>query len=89
MTKEMTLNIQNQAGVHARPAAMLAQKAAEFKSQILLHKADRQANAKSIISIMGLGIQCGDQIVLKVEGPDADVAVGALAQLVNDKFGEA
>ena len=51
MTKEMTLNIQNQAGVHARPAAMLAQKAAEFKSQILLHKADRQANAKSIKTI--------------------------------------
>ncbi len=89
MTKEITLNIQNQAGVHARPAAMLAQKAAEFKSQIMLHKSDRQANAKSIISIMGLGIQCGDQVTFKIEGPDAETALGALTQIVNNKFGEA
>lgn len=85
---EITLTIENKAGLHARPAALFAQKATSFKSTIMIAKGERNANAKSIISIMGLGIKQGESIVLKVDGPDADEAVKTLQQLVADKFGE-
>lgn len=85
---EITLQIQNQAGLHARPAATLAQTAAKFSSNITLLKDSKQGNAKSIISVMGLGVRCGDVIVAKIDGADAAEAAAALQKLVNDKFGE-
>jgi len=85
---EIMLTIENKAGLHARPAALFAQKASSFKSTIMIGKGEKNANAKSIISIMGLGIKQGESIVLKVDGPDADEAIKTLQQLVADKFGE-
>jgi phosphocarrier protein len=85
---EVTLKINNKAGLHARPAAMFAQKASAFKSTVMIFKGEKSANAKSIISIMGLGVKQGESLKIKVEGADADTAVAALTKLVNDNFGE-
>lgn len=85
---EFNLKIQNQAGLHARPAAMFAQKASSFKSNIMIFKDGKNANAKSIISIMGLGVKQGDSLLVKIDGPDAAEAGAALKKLVDDKFGE-
>lgn len=85
---EFNLQIQNQAGLHARPAAMFAQKASSFKSNIMIFKEGKNANAKSIISIMGLGVKKGDNLLIKIDGPDASEAGEALKKLVADKFGE-
>jgi len=85
---ELTLTIQNKAGLHARPAALFAQKASTFKSTIMVNKGGKNMNAKSIISIMGLGIKQGDSIVLSIEGDDASAAAATLKKLVDDKFGE-
>jgi phosphocarrier protein len=85
---EFNLQIQNQAGLHARPAAMFAQKASSFKSNIMIFKEGKSANAKSIISIMGLGVKKGDNLLVKIDGPDAAGAGEALKKLVMDKFGE-
>jgi len=85
---ELTLQITNKAGLHARPAALFAQKASSFKSTVMILNGAKSANAKSIISIMGLGIKEGQSIVLKIEGLDADEAASALKKLVDDKFGE-
>ncbi|AIF50635.1 MULTISPECIES: HPr family phosphocarrier protein [unclassified Pelosinus] len=85
---EFNLQIQNQAGLHARPAAMFAQKASSFKSNIMIFKEGKSANAKSIISIMGLGVKKGDNLLVKIDGPDAAAAGEALKKLVMDKFGE-
>lgn len=85
---EFNLQIKNQAGLHARPAAMFAQKSTSFKSNIMVFKDGKNANAKSIISIMGLGVKKGDNILVKIDGPDAAQAGAALKKLVDDKFGE-
>lgn len=85
---ELNLQIENKAGLHARPAALFAQKASSFKSTVMIFKGEKSANAKSIISIMGLGIKQGESIVIKTEGADADEAAAALKKLIEEKFGE-
>lgn len=85
---ELNLQIQNKAGLHARPAALFAQKASSFKSTVMILKGEKSANAKSIISIMGLGIKQGDSIVIKIDGADAADAAETLTKLIEEKFGE-
>lgn len=85
---ELNLQIQNKAGLHARPAALFAQKASSFKSTVMILKGEKSANAKSIISIMGLGIKQGDSIVIKIDGADAAEAAETLTKLIEEKFGE-
>jgi len=86
---ELTLTIGNKAGLHARPAALFAQKATAFKSTIMILKGEKTGNAKSIISLMGLGVKQGESIIVKIDGPDADEAANALGKIVADNFGEA
>ena len=85
---EITLTIENKAGLHARPAALFAQKASAFKSTIIILKGKKSINAKSIIGIMGLGVKQGDSLLLKIEGPDAEEAATTLEKLVTTNFGE-
>ena len=85
---ELTLKIDNKAGLHARPAALFAQKASAFKSTVMILKGEKTVNAKSIISIMGLGVKQGEYIVLKIDGPDAAETAEALRKITADNFGE-
>ena len=85
---EFNLLIENKLGLHARPAALLAQKASTFKSTIMICKGEKSANAKSIIGIMGLGVKQGESLLVKIEGIDADEAAATLKKLVTNKFGE-
>lgn len=85
---ELNLEIKNKAGLHARPAAMFAQKASSFKSTVMIYKGEKSANAKSIISIMGLGIKLGESIRIKTEGIDEQEAAAALEKMIEEKFGE-
>jgi len=71
MKMELNLQIQNQAGLHARPAALFAKIASSFKSSIMISKDGKNINAKSIIGIMGLAVKKGDQLLVKIDGPDA------------------
>lgn len=85
---ELILQISNQAGLHARPAAMFAQKCSSFVSSITVLKEGKQANGKSLINLMGLSVKNGDTITLKIDGPDAAEAGAALKKIVDEKFGE-
>ena len=84
--KETTVN--NQVGLHARPATFFIQKANEFKSSIWVEKDERRVNAKSLLGVLSLGIVKGTTITLIADGSDEKEAVGALVDLVNDNFGE-
>ncbi|HUX33883.1 MAG TPA: HPr family phosphocarrier protein [Gemmatimonadaceae bacterium] len=86
---ERTVTIVNKVGLHARPAAQIVKLAAKFKSDITLVRDDLEVNAKSIMGVMMLAAECGVQLVVRAEGPDADQALDALAQLIADGFGEA
>ena len=84
--KETTVN--NQVGLHARPATFFIQKANEFKSSIWVEKEDRRVNAKSLLGVLSLGIVKGTAINLIADGPDEEAAINAMVELINSEFSE-
>ena len=80
--------VQNQVGLHARPATFFIQKANEFRSSIWIEKEERRVNAKSLLGILSLGIIGGTQIKIIADGADEQAAVNALAELVESGCSE-
>lgn len=80
--------VQNQVGLHARPATFFIQKANEFKSSIWIEKEERRVNAKSLLGILSLGIVGGTSIRIIAEGSDEQDAVNGLIDLVESGFSE-
>lgn len=72
--------IQDEIGIHARPAAMLAKETKRFSSEVELEVNGRTANASRMIRVMQLDIHCGDQITVRVEGEDETAAVKAIME---------
>jgi phosphocarrier protein HPr len=85
---ERTVTIQNRNGLHARPAAEIVKTAAKFKCEITLIREDLEVNGKSIMGVMMLAAEYGSSLLLRADGPDETEAVGAIAQLIESKFGE-
>jgi phosphocarrier protein HPr len=84
---ERTVTIGSKSGLHARPAAIFVQNAKGFQCQITLSKNEKTANAKSILSVLTLGAEQGDQIVLKADGDDAASAIDRLVSLLEGDMG--
>lgn len=80
--------VQNQVGLHARPATFFIQKANEFKSSIWVEKEERRVNAKSLLGVLSLGILGGTAIRVIADGADENDAVEALVNLVLSGFSE-
>ena len=80
--------VQNQVGLHARPATFFIQKANEFKSSIWVEKEDRRVNAKSLLGVLSLGIVGGTTIRVIADGADEEAAVTALVALVDSGFAD-
>ncbi|XZG70496.1 phosphoenolpyruvate--protein phosphotransferase [Chitinibacteraceae bacterium HSL-7] len=83
------VKIPNPTGLHARPAAVVANTAKSFSSDIKLVRGGEEANAKSVVAIMGLEIQFGDEIRVKATGADAATASKKVAELITSGSGEA
>ncbi len=81
--------IRNKYGLHARPAAEFVKLANKFSSEVWVGKDDIEVSGKSIMGVMMLAAEYGSVVVIRAEGDDAEEAVGALAQLVANGFGEA
>ena len=88
MTAERTVQIVNKNGLHARPAAEIVKVASRFQCDITIIRDDLEVNAKSIMGVMMLAAEFGAELVVRANGPDAEAAVAAIAELVADKFGE-
>ena len=86
VTKEVVIN--NQVGLHARPATFFIQKANEFKSSIWIEKEDRRVNAKSLLGVLSLGIVKGTAVHLIADGADEATAVDTLSELIASDFSE-
>lgn len=82
------VHVQNQVGLHARPATFFIQKANEFKSSIWVEKEERRVNAKSLLGVLSLGIVGGTTIKISADGIDEQAAVEALVKLVESGFTE-
>ncbi|HIS69429.1 MAG TPA: HPr family phosphocarrier protein [Candidatus Gallacutalibacter stercoravium] len=80
--------VQNQVGLHARPATFFIQKANEFKSSIWVEKEERRVNAKSLLGVLSLGIVGGTTIRIIADGPDEEESVESLVKLVQSGFAE-
>jgi phosphocarrier protein len=84
--KQATVN--NQVGLHARPATFFIQKANEFKSTIWVEKDEQRVNAKSLLGVLSLGIIKGSTIDLIADGTDEKDAVDALVELISSDFAD-
>lgn len=82
------VTVQNQVGLHARPATFFIQKANEFKSSIWVEKEERRVNAKSLLGVLSLGIMGGTDIRVIADGSDEEQAVEGLIKLVQSGFSE-
>ena len=80
--------VQNQVGLHARPATFFIQKVNEFKSSIWVEKEERRVNAKSLLGVLSLGIVGGTDIRIIDDGSDEQDAVDSLVALVKSGFAE-
>ncbi len=81
------VDINSENGLHARPAGIIAKIASSFDGEVKIKKGDKEVNAKSIMSIMSLGIQKGDSIVIDVIGEGKELIEEKLKE-VFDSFGE-
>jgi len=86
LTKEVSIN--NQVGLHARPATFFIQKANEFKSNIWIEKDDRKVNAKSLLGVLSLGIVKGTAVKITADGSDEKDAINTLENLILSDFTE-
>ena len=82
------VTVQNQVGLHARPATYFIQKANEFKSSIWVEKDERKVNAKSLLGVLSLGIMGDTGIRIIASGSDEEQAVNDLVKLVESGFAD-
>lgn len=83
-----TIVVQNQVGLHARPATFFIQKSNEFKSSIWVEKDERRVNAKSLLGVLSLGITKGMEITIITDGSDEKEAIEALEKLIESNFSD-
>jgi phosphotransferase system HPr (HPr) family protein len=88
--REQKVTVSNRLGLHARAAAQLVRRASEFSSRIELLRQDtlQSADGKSILSVLGLAASAGTRLIIRAEGDDEERAAQALAELIENKFGE-
>ncbi|MBP3366503.1 MAG: HPr family phosphocarrier protein [Treponema sp.] len=85
---EKVLTVRNRAGIHARPAALIAQTANKFSSEITLEKDSTTVNAKSIMGVITMAAGYNTTLTLKAEGTDEQEAADAIFSLFESKFEE-
>jgi phosphocarrier protein HPr len=88
--RERKVTISNRLGLHARAAARLVRRATQYTSQIELEREDtgNAADGKSILSVLLLAASRGTCLIIRADGDDEQPAVDAIAELVEQKFGE-
>lgn len=89
-TKMVTreLKITNPTGLHFRPAGLLCNEAIKFKSKIMYKYGDNEANAKSVLSVLGSGVKSGTTLLFTCEGEDEEEAMEAIAAIIESGLGE-
>jgi phosphocarrier protein HPr len=80
------VTVVNPKGVHMRPSTRFVKLAGSFRSEIVVHCDGKSANGKSILDMVILAAECGATLDIEADGPDADEAVTALADLVTAHF---
>ena len=82
------IKITNPSGLHLRPAGIFCKEAMRFRSQITFGAKGSTANAKSVLSVLGACVKCGDIIELCCDGEDEEVALEAMRRVIETSLGE-
>lgn len=82
MTKQ-DIKIELATGLEARPVAMLVQVASQYEASVYIDTADKHVNAKSIMGMMSLGLDTGDELTVVADGADEEAAVAGVAKFLS------
>lgn len=83
-----TATIVNKLGLHARPSALLVTTAGRFESEVFFTKNALRVNGKSIMGVMTLAAEKGSELMIEVDGPDEQIALEAIIEVIANGFGE-
>lgn len=84
--KEFKYIIKDEQGIHARPAGILVKEAAAFPCNITIEKDGKEVDAKRILGLMGLGVKCGQEIIIRAEGEQEDEAIATLSTFLEENL---
>jgi len=88
LEKSKQVVIKNNLGLHARAAARLVETAKRYNSEVWLEKSGQTVDAKSVISLLTLECPPGSKVLIKAQGPDSQLAIEAISELIDNDFGE-
>ena len=86
--KTVELTVTNPTGLHARPAKVFVQLAKQYQCDIWVSHGEKKAKAKSMLSVLTLGVVTGGKIRIETDGEDEDAAIQALEEAVRSGLGE-
>ena len=86
VSKEFTIN--NELGMHMRPASLLSQMAAKYQSNITIKYNGKDFNAKSVMLLMTALIKCGSVIEVVCDGPDEEAALAEITSFIDSGMGD-
>ncbi len=84
--KEFKYIIKDEQGIHARPAGILVKEAATFPCNVTIEKDGKAVDAKRILGVMGLGVKCGQEIILRTEGEQEEEAITKLSAFLEENL---
>lgn len=80
--KTFTYTIKDELGIHARPAGLLAKTAKALDSEITISKGEKNVGAAKLMALMGLGVKCGDTIIVTINGGNEDASERAMREVL-------
>lgn len=78
--------VKDELGIHARPAGALVKEAKKYQSKISIQKGEKEVDASKLMALMGLGVKCGDKIIVKAEGADEENAVQEIEAFIKNNL---
>lgn len=84
--KNFTYVIQDEVGIHARPAGLLVKEAKKYASKIIISKGEKSAEATKLMALMALGVKCGEEITVSVEGEDEEAVVNEIKSFLENNL---
>ncbi|MGN0140723.1 MAG: HPr family phosphocarrier protein [Roseburia sp.] len=84
--QEIKYIITDKEGIHARPAGLFVKEAAAFPCSVTIAKGEKQADAKRIFGVMGLGVKCGEEITVRTEGDREQEAITRLEAFLKENL---
>jgi len=85
---KITIQVNNDVGLHARPAAVFVETAQKYQSEIKIYHGLQETNGKSLLGVLGLGVKKGDELTVEFCGSDSDEALRAIQEIAENNFSD-